>query len=124
MTKQNRQSIIERYCHQVKKQLPFSLRRRLLDTLQSDLEEYLAQNPNATQEQIEQQFGKPEQFAKALLDALSGPEHTKVRRMQRLAILAMVLAIAVGLFFSSVAIYIAIESRPQPTYYSEEITYL
>lgn len=124
MTKQNRHSSIDRYCHQVKKQLPFSLRRRLLDTLQSDLEEYLVQNPNATHAQIEQQFGKPEQFAKAFLETLEAAERAKVRRMQRLAILAMAVAIAVGLFFSSVAIYIAIESRPQPTYYSEEITYL
>ncbi len=123
MTKAIQNPIIKQYCKQVKKHLPFSLRKRLLDTLQSDLEDFLETNPTATEEQIKQQFGKPEEFSKAFLNALESKERAKARRLHYSAIIALIVAIAVSIFLCSAAIYIAIESRPQPTYYYEEITY-
>lgn len=119
LTKQD----VDRYCRRVKKHLPFSLRKRFLNALRSDLEDYLEQDPGATLDTIYDKFGKPEQFATEYLNSLDKTERTKAKRMHRLAILAMILAIAIGLFFSSVAIYIAIDSRPQSTYHEYEITY-
>lgn len=108
------------YCLRLRYSLPElpRLRRRLVRQVRDELQAYLAQHPDAGEDELYARFGLPEQAA---LDALAGLEPKAVQRQlargrwyKLLALLAVGLAAAWAL--RTVGMRRINESHPSPVY--------
>lgn len=98
-------NVIDRYCHNVSKEL-----RKITGDcgalpirLRNDLEDYLEENPGAVLDDVYENFGKPESYAKEYLATMNSAEiqkglsFAKFRKKALLSFLAAILSVAVGL---------------------------
>ncbi len=100
--------------------------KQILANLKCDVEDYVRENPDLTEAQLYERFGKPEEYANAYLATLSGDElRKKVSRSRfgfRFWLIAAIVMILLFIFgFIGIIIY---NHHHSAQFYSEEITYI
>lgn len=78
---------------------PLKLKKAFLAELRSDVENFLAENENATKEEIENFFGTPESIASSFI---SNTDSAKIKRkilIKNILIIAIILALLIYLAF-------------------------
>ena len=65
-----RQEIVSSYLRQVRRNCPFSFRRKLITDLESHISDYLDDNPGSTLEDVINYLGQPEKIADECLLAM------------------------------------------------------
>ena len=113
------------YCKAVKKNLHCSkqLKKEILHALESDIEEYLEQNPDTTAEDVREHFGDPADFARESLSVLDDEEiQRQISKSKFIKRIVLIAVIIICLVFTTTAILVVMEnSRAAIYYYSEEI---
>ncbi len=114
---------LKQYRRSIKRELPIYVRKRFLTTLDCDLNEYIAQHPNTTIDDIQKQFGEPKKFAKEYIASLDDHAQNRAMRVNHLAKIATIILALVGLVCSACTVWMTIEnSNLAVKYYIVEIT--
>lgn len=118
------QKIISSYLRQVKRNCPFSFRKKLITDLKSHLFDYFDDNPCSTYEDITNHLGSPEKFADEYLLSMDEPVRMKFIQKDRwikwsclTGVAAIVLIIAVTASWMLIKI-----SQKRVHYYHEYVT--
>lgn len=95
--------IISKYLKNSLKHCPLVFRKKLKEDLYDSLLEYLAENPEADEDELAVCFGTPEQYTAEYIASLDGDEQVKylskshfVKRIVAVGIAAVILLVAVG----------------------------
>lgn len=116
---------IKNYYKAVKKSLNCSNKQKLdiLHALESDIKDYIEENPNTTINEIQKYFGSPSEFASESISTFSDNEiKQKINRSKTIKVIAAVSAIVFIIISAITAYSIAKEnSRTAVYYYSEEV---
>ena len=102
-TKKN--EAIERYLNRIREEI-YNLTpvNDFIDALRQDLYEYQDNNPDCTEEDLESEFGSPEEIAKDFLeghDAVQPKEIAKSKKKRNIIIAVLVVAlIAMGVYLA------------------------
>lgn len=119
------QSELKKYFHSIKKALRSTPgeKKHLLAALQSDVEEYLAENPEASMDDVVSHFGTPETIGMEHIRDLSIEElNTNMRAASFVKRVILITGIAVVAIVAVLAIGIALYNRDNSSqYYYEEI---
>lgn len=118
------QKIISSYLRQVKRNCPFSFRRKLIADLKSHLLDYFDDNPGSTYEDITNHLGPPEKFADEYLLIMEETARKKAiqkNRWVKWSILTGVAAIVLIIVVTAVWMLVEI-SQKRVHYYYEYIT--
>ena len=104
------QNEIKEYIKSVKKQIvcPTAESRQMLRELQANVSDFVQENPDADMVQIVEQFGKPEEIAKAYIADAEPQNIKKAINIRKLLIAAIVASL---LIFTSIMIGIFIDSH-------------
>lgn len=121
----NRQKIISSYVRQVRRNCPFSFRKKLITDFESHLSDYLDDNPGSTLEDVINYMGSPEKIADECLWAMDETARQKILNRSKcikhsisIGISATVLIIAIT------AVYMLVKVAETRVYYFQEsITY-
>lgn len=96
-----RNEAIERYLDRIRKEI-YNLTPvdQFIDTLRQDLYEYEESNPECTEEDLESEFGLPEEIAKEFLDSQDAIQPRAIakknRRKNVIIAILIILAVAAG----------------------------
>ena len=93
----NRNAALKRYYRSIRNCLPSShkLKAKVLAEIDSNINEYLRENPCADIASIEARFGAPEQIAIAYVDELGTPELLKKFQIRKRILTIVISAIAI-----------------------------
>ena len=118
-------SFVDRYCRRGRQFLICrpEIRDHILNDLRCDLEEYVESDPEATEDQLIEKFGKPESYAKAYLSTLEDDEIlTQVKigsfRKKLWLILAAAIAVAVAATLIGMILH---NNQHMGQYYTESV---
>lgn len=100
-------------------------KKKIIENLQSDVEEYLTQFPKATEQEVIEKFGEPEKYAKAFASSLDDVELQKcVSRSRFGKKFWIAIGIAIIIIITIAVISIVYNNNKESTeYYSEDIVY-
>lgn len=118
------QTILNKYFQDIERELKAdgAYKASLLEKLRSDLEDFLEEHPEATEAQLRQFFGSPEDYAREYTATLDPEElcskvsHGRFHRKLLISVAATVLAVIIGL-----ALWIGIRNHKSAAYYYDEI---
>ena len=104
------QNKIKEYIKSVKKQIvcPTAESRQMLRELQANVSDFAQENPDADMVQIVEQFGEPEEIAKAYLSDAE-PNNIKKAINIRKVIIAAVIAVIV--IYLGIMIFVAVDAH-------------
>ena len=121
----NRQKIISSYIRRVRKNCPFSFRKKLITDLESHLSDYLDDNPSSTLEDVINYLGSPEKIADECLWAMDETARQKILNKSKCIKRSIVIGIsATVLIIAITAVYMLIKVAETRVYYFQEsITY-
>ena len=99
------QTILNKYFQDMERELKAdgAYKASLLEKLRSDLEDFLEEHPEATEAQLRQFFGSPEDYAREYTATLDPEElcskvsHGRFHRKLLISVAAAVLAVIIGL---------------------------
>ena len=93
----NRNVALKRYYRSIRNCLPSSrkLKAKVLAEIDSNINEYLRENPYADIASIEARFGAPEQIAIAYVDELETPELLKKFQIRKKILTIIISAVAI-----------------------------
>lgn len=106
--------IADTYCGHVRAKLPFGgkSRKDYLAHLRQDVLSYLSTHPWATQKELEEVFGSPEDIALSFLSELSYPEiMDRIRARNRAVRIVSFVACAALLLLIAMIVYMLIRNR-------------
>ena len=115
------EKIISCYLRQVKRNCPFSFRKRLIADLRSHLIDYFDDNPCNTFEDITNHLGPPEKFADEYLlviDEITRKKALQKARWTKRSVLAGISAIV--LIIAVTAVWMLVEISQKRVYHSYE----
>lgn len=118
-------SALNTYLKKLKKVCPRTVRSRLVSDLSDRLYDYLDRNPNATYKDFEQEFGAPEDFYSAYLNAMDDKEliqSVSKTKTTKNIILIIALALITMTIITGICI-IYDNNKSVPTYYETGIEY-
>lgn len=118
------QKIISSYLKQVKRNCPFSFRKKLISDLQNHLFDYLDDNPGSTLEDIKNHLGLPEKFADEYLLVMDETTRKKAihkTKWIKYGILSGIVSIVLIIAVTAVMMLVKI-SQTRVHYYNEYIT--
>ena len=114
------QKEIKQYLNKVKKNCPYSLRRRLSAELESAISEYAEENPDKTIEDLISRFGEADKYAEEYITEMSAAERTRILRKGKTIITAATIGIAViVLIVASTAAWIIYDDHRTDDAYTE-----
>ncbi len=118
------QKIIATYLRQVKRNCPFSFRKKLITDLKSHLSDYLEDNPDSTLEDLENHLGSPEKFADEYLLATDETTRKKsIRKTKWIKYSILFGVISIVLIIAVTAIMMLVNlSQTRVYYYNEYVT--
>ena len=116
---------LKSYYRQIARELPCTgkSKKQLLSCIVSNIDDYLAENPNADFETVRAHFGTPQQIASAYIDETDTPNllHSiKIRKRIVSAVIA-VAVIAIALWGCVLAVALYDEISASNGYYEFEI---
>ncbi len=119
----NNDKVARRYLKKVKKSLvcPRLLRKRSLDDLKDSLDVFLEDHPAASEAEIVEQFGTPEEFANAFLASLDESELKKQLKRSRYVWIVVVATCVIALIAVVVSLMIMIiDNKKHQVFYITE----
>lgn len=100
-------------------------KKKILNNLKSDIEEYLEDYPNITEQEIIEKFGEPEKYAEAYISSMNNIELKKCfsinKFVKKFGIIIGLLVVLILII--TVVIIISQNTKESTQYYSESITY-
>lgn len=115
--------IINQYCKAVKKELscPCKIKKDLIIRITPDLEAYIDNNPNASFDDISEQFGTPSEIAKSYLASLDEEELKKrLSKAKRIWTAVIMACTAITLLFAILAATLISDSKNHKTTFVTE----
>lgn len=97
------------------------LRDRLLERIRRGAEEFVAERPEATQKEVEEYLGNPEEVAQELMEALDPAEVKRYQKRKRIGVLLVIGILTVALVAAS-ALLIHFRNTPIETVMVGKIT--
>lgn len=95
----NEKKVIKKYISEIADKISifYGDRKRVLQDMQQSVEAYVCENPEATYEELVQEFGEPETFANELmeLDTDNSVRKNMIRSMVLMVVLVIVLALGI-----------------------------
>lgn len=116
-------TFVKKYCSEIKKICPLPLKKSLMLELSSSTDDFLENNPNATEEMFYQHFGRPEEFLSAHLTNMTPSEQAAILSKTKFTKKVVVISAAVFLVITaSLAVWIGVvNSRNASAYYETEV---
>ena len=116
-----RQKIISSYLRQVKKNCPFSFRKRLITELESHLSDYLEANPGKTLEDVINYLGSPEKIAEECFLAMEETSRQKIRNKNKWTKRILLAGISIVVLITTcTAVYTLVKISESRVYYIQE----
>lgn len=120
----NKQTIIRNYLKRAGKNCPHSFKRKLIEDLESNLCDYIDENPDASFNDLVEHFGLPEKFSDEYVLAMD--DETRKQLISKNKLLKLVLSIGITIFLIIAiitSIWIIVEnSQTAGVYYSEGVS--
>lgn len=118
---------LNRYYKEVEKALKCSskAKKEILNNMRSDIEDYIAEHPAATESEIRLKFGEPQQYADEFLVSLDKKELGRKVWLSRIGLKFWIISALIMILLLALTIIgiIIRNERTKPEYYSEEIVY-
>lgn len=116
-----RQKIISSYLKQIKKNCPFSFRKRLITELESHLSDYLEANPDKTLEDVINYLGPPEKIAYECFFAMEETSRKKMLNKNKWTKRIILVGISIVVLITTyTAVYTLIKISESRVYYIQE----
>ncbi len=116
-----RQKIISSYLKQVRKNCPFSFRKKLITDLESHLSDYLDDNPNSTLEDVINYVGPPEKIADECLLAMDEAARQRIlNKTKWIKRGILIVSCIIVLTTACTAVYTLIKISETRVYYIQE----
>lgn len=107
------QTELNRYCKEVRRALKGSPKYKasVQNTLRSDIEAFLAENPDATAQDIRQHFGEPANFARESAAAMDSEELSRKLSVGKKVFITVVAGILTALIMWACGLAIAVNDH-------------
>lgn len=109
----SRNFALRRYCRRIRSYLPCSgkLRKQILTEIQANVNDYLAEYPEAEFSQIEARFGTAQSIAAAYVDDMDTKELLSALRIRRKIITTISVCLLIALIaWASAVSYVAVKA--------------
>lgn len=103
-----------KYIRQVRSMLPGTVGKKniILNKVREEVFAYLEENPQATDKDLQQRFGTPEDIASSYIETMGTPEIMEKFRIRKWILFSIAtLLIFIALVWSAVVIYAVIENE-------------